>query len=112
MNHKYIKSTSSELFFYKVPRNILLVLYKEKLPENRNYRSNKRTYYGDFYNITQISRMADVTRSAAVKIIYEFEELGLVRIERVARFSSVKLTDQGIKAAENIIKIDKLLGAK
>ena len=109
---KYVKSSGSDLFFLRAVRDTLLVVYKGAIPESRVYRYRNKDYPTDALNITRVGRLANITRTSAVKNVYKLEEHGLVRIHNMGKYNAVVITAKGEQVSKQILKINQLLGGK
>ena len=63
-------------------------------------------------NITRVGRLANITRSSAVKNVYRLEEHGLVRVYNMGKYNTVLPTAKGEQVAKQILKIEQLLRGK
>lgn len=82
-----------EVFFRKKPAMMLVALSN----------SNKNRYG------SVLAKEVDCTYSHAVKILQDMQTANLVNFEKTGRIKTIKLTENGLRVAEHIEKIKKLL---
>ncbi|MFH1105928.1 MAG: hypothetical protein V1731_01820 [Candidatus Aenigmatarchaeota archaeon] len=86
---KQKENTLENLFLREKPAKILISLKTEK--ENKY--------------VNQLSKEADCTYAHTIKILDDFEMLGLVRFEKIGRIKRVKLTEIGWDIAHDLESI-------
>jgi len=82
-----------EVFFRKKPAMMLVAL-----------NSSNKNRYGSI-----LAKEVDCTYSHAVKILQDMQTAKLVDFEKTGRIKTIKLTESGMRVAEHIEKIKKLL---
>ena len=82
-----------EVFFRKKPAMMLVAL-----------NSSNKNRYGSI-----LAKEVDCTYSHAVKILQDMQTAKLVDFEKTSRIKTIKLTESGMRVAEHIEKIKKLL---
>jgi predicted transcriptional regulator len=84
----------TDVFLHKMPTLLLLAV-----------GGHARTY------ISVVAKECDCTYPHAVKILYEMEQYGLVKSEKLGRVKYVELTDHGRVIESSLKKLIKTLGA-
>ncbi len=85
------ENTLENLFLREKPAKILISLKTEK--ENKY--------------VNQLAKEADCTYAHTIKILDDFEALGLVRFEKTGRIKRVKLTEIGWDIAHDLESITR-----
>ena len=87
-------------------RNKIMQLFKVTVPTKILLEVNKNTRNK---NISTICRELKISSANTYKNIEELENIGLINTEKNSRCRNVYITEKGIKVAEHIIEIQKLL---